>query len=145
MPEEWPPCAQCRYLYRLVYAEFYARTGQPERAEGAAREVLRPEAGRRLWMQGEAYYGLGLAALARQDPDAAIKALTAGREFLEEAGHIWTLAQTWKELGRAYAARGAPGDITRAHEALAQARDLFVRHRAEAQGARVAALLESLA
>ena len=145
MPAEWPPCAQCQDLYRLVYAEFYARTGEPERAEGAAREVLRPEAGRRLWMQGEAYYGLGLAALTRQDPDAAIEALTAGRDLLEEAGHIWTLAQTWKELGRASAARGAPGDMTRAHEALAQARDLFARHGAEAQGARVAALLEALA
>src|SRR3970282_874532 len=28
MPAEWPPCAQCQDLYRLVYAEFYARMGR---------------------------------------------------------------------------------------------------------------------
>jgi len=141
MSEEWPPCAQCQDLYRLVYAEFYARTGEPERAEGFAREVLRPEAGRRLWMEGEANYSLGLAALARGDADAAIAALSAGRDLLAEAGHIWTLAQTWKELGRALALRQAPGDTEHAREAFSRARDLLTRHGAVGHAARVDALI----
>ena len=144
MPEEWPPCAQCQDLYRLAYAEFYARTGEPERAEGFAREVLRPEAGRRLWMEGEAHYALGLAALARGDAGAAIAALTAGRDLLAEAGHIWTLAETWKELGRAYALRGDAGDIARARESFGRARDLLTAHGAAAHAARVDALLAAL-
>ncbi len=144
MPDEWPPCAQCQDLYRLVYAEFYARSGQPDKAEAAAREVLREEAGRRLWFQGEAHYCLGLAALVRQDYAAAVGTLTTARDLLEEVGHVWTLAQTWKELGRAYALRGAPGDAGRANEAFSRARDLFVRHGASVHAARVETLIQTL-
>lgn len=144
MPDEWPPCAQCQDLYRLVYAEFYARTRQPDKAEAAAREVLREEAGRRLWFQGEAHYCLGLAALVRQDYPAAVGTLTTARDLLEEVGHVWTLAQVWKELGRAYALRNAPGDAGRANEAFSRARDLFVRHGASAHAARVETLIQTL-
>ncbi len=140
MPKEWPSCVWCQDICRFVNGQYYARTGAPEKAESVLREILRPGTWRRQWLEGEAYYGIGLAASARGDPNAAVEAFSAARDRLAEVGHVWTLAQSWQELGRAYAARGEEGDLQRSRESLAQARDLLLTHGAVRRAEQVAAL-----
>lgn len=144
MPAEWPTCAQCQDLYRMVYGQFYARAGELQKAETSARELLRPEAGRRLWMEGEAHYSLGLVALARGDAETAIAEFSTARDLLERVGHVWTLAMAWKELGNAYARRKQPGDLTHSREAFTRARELLMRHGATTHADKISSLLTTL-